>query len=57
MMRIKEEEILGIIFKVENNSKKEIPFAFYEFEITDKKVQDLKNIITLIALLVKVSTR
>ena len=32
----KKEEILGIIFKVENNSKK-IPFAFYEFEITDKK--------------------
>ncbi|AEA13997.1 MULTISPECIES: DUF4352 domain-containing protein [Bacillus] len=33
----KKEEILGVIFKVENNSKKEIPFAFYEFEITDKK--------------------
>ena len=33
----KKEEILGIIFKVENNGKKEIPFAFYEFEITDKK--------------------
>ncbi|KAB2393552.1 hypothetical protein CN345_09075 [Bacillus thuringiensis] len=33
----KKEEILGVILKVENNSKKEIPFAFYEFEITDKK--------------------
>ena len=33
----KKKEIFGVIFKVENNSKKEIPFAFYEFEIIDKK--------------------
>lgn len=37
MMRIKERRDFGVIFKVENNSKKEIPFAFYEFEIIDKK--------------------
>ncbi|EJV58238.1 DUF4352 domain-containing protein [Bacillus cereus] len=33
----KKDDILGIVFTVKNNSKKEIPFAFYEFEITDKK--------------------
>ncbi len=55
MMRDKKkEEILGIIFKVENNSKKGNTFLhFMNLRLPIRKVQDLKNIITLIALLVK----
>ena len=49
----KKEEILGIIFKVENNSKRKCLLHFMNLRLPIRKVQDLKNIITLIALLVK----
>lgn len=49
----KKEEILGIIFKVENNSKRKYLLHFMNLRLPIRKVQDLKNIITLIALLVK----
>lgn len=39
----KKDDILGIVFTVKNNSKKEIPFAFYEFEITNKKGTKFKE--------------
>ncbi len=53
MMRIKERGDFGIIFKVENNSKRKYLLHFMNLRLPIRKVQDLKNIITLIALLVK----
>ena len=53
----KKEEILGLFSKWKIIVKRKYLLHFMNLRLSIRKVQDLKNIITLIALLVKVSTR